>query len=245
LGITQVGTSKYRETVTSDGRGHEIEITGRLAPGWSLSLNYARPDIVFTDLAPSMKGFLAETKSAWDGSANPLDTTPATVATFVRTRDSTPGRDFVLNPATFNDAYDYVQSLVEIVNSGTGKPPLSFIGESFNAFTSFRFPEGAFLPLRQARVGFGANYRGPSVIGFHAADNNAPIFGRSSIIYNLMIGKQVRIRRGQSFDFQLNIENLFHQEDLLPFSAATPGSVVRFMLPRVRHGWTVRATYTF
>ncbi|EFK96137.1 hypothetical protein LDC_1840, partial [sediment metagenome] len=31
LGITQVGTSKYRETVTSDGRGTEIEITGRLA----------------------------------------------------------------------------------------------------------------------------------------------------------------------------------------------------------------------
>ena len=49
----------------------------------------------------------------------------------------------------------------------------------------------------------------------------------------------------QASDVQLNIENLFRQEDLLPFSAATPGSVVRYILPRVRHGWTVRATYTF
>ena len=245
LGITQVGTSKYRETVTSDGRGNEIEITGRLAPGWSVSLNYARPEIVFTDLAPSMKGFLAETNATWNGSSAPLDSTPATVATFVRTRDNTPSRDFVLNPATFNDAYDYVQSLIDIVNYGTGKPPLAFTGESFNAFTSYRFPDGAPALLRFARLGLGSNYRGPAVIGFDATNANTPIFGRSSIVYNAMVGKQIRLPRRQSFDLQLNIENLFHQEDLLPFSAATPGNVVRYMLPRVLHGWTVRATYTF
>ncbi len=244
-GTTQVGTSKYRETVTSDGRGSEIEITGRLAPGWSVSLNYARPEIVFTDLAPSIKGLLAENQAVWDGSRSPLESTPATVATFVRARDNTPSRDFVLNPATFNDAYDYVQSLVDIVNYGTGKPPLSFGGESFNAFTSYRFSEGVPALLRSARVGFGANYRGPAVIGFDAANDNNPIYGQSSILFNLMIGKQIRIRRGQSLDLQLNVENLFRQENLLPFSAATPGTVLRYQLPRVRHGWTVRATYMF
>jgi outer membrane receptor protein involved in Fe transport len=245
LGINQVGTSKYRETVTSDGRGNEIEITGRLAPGWSVSLNYARPEIVFTDLAPSMKGFLAETKPAWDGNPAPLDSTPAAVATFVRTRDNTPSRDFVLNPATINDAYDYVQSLIDIVNLGTGKPPLSFTGESFNAFTSYRFSDGSPALLRFARLGFGANYRGATVIGYDAANGNAPIFGRSAIVYSAMIGKQIRLRHRQSIDLQMNFENLFREEDLLPFSAATPGNVVRYMLPRVRHGWTLRATYAF
>jgi hypothetical protein len=198
-----------------------------------------------TDIAPDMKGFLAENKAAWDGNPTPLDTTPGNVATFVRTRDNTPGRDFVVNPATFNDAYDYVQSLIDIVNGGTGKPPLSFTGESFNAFTSYRFSDGAPALLRFARVGCGANYRGAPVIGYDTANANAPIFGRSSIIYNAMLGKQIRLRRGQSLDLQLNLENLFHQEDLVPFSAAAPGNVVRYMLPRVRHGWTVRATYTF
>ncbi len=244
-GLRQLSTLKYRETVTSDGRGNEIEITGRLTPGWSVSLNYARPRIVLTDIAPDMKGFLAENKAAWDGNPTPLDATPGNVATFVRTRDNTPGRDFVVNPATFNDAYDYVQSLIDIVNGGTGKPPLSFTGESFNAFTSYRFSDGAPALLRFARVGCGANYRGAPVIGYDTANANAPIFGRSSIIYNAMLGKQIRLRRGQSLDLQLNLENLFHQEDLVPFSAAAPGNVVRYMLPRVRHGWTVRATYTF
>ena len=138
-----------------------------------------------------------------------------------------------------------MQSLVDIVNYGTGKPPLSFVGESFNAFTSYRFSEGVPALLRSARVGFGANYRGPAVIGFDAANDNNPIYGQSSILFNLMIGKQIRIRRGQSLDLQLNVENLFRQENLLPFSAATPGTVLRYQLPRVRHGWTVRATYMF
>ncbi len=244
LGITQVGTSKYRETVSGDGRGTEIEVTGRLAPGWSVSLNYARPKIAHTNLAPSMAGFLAEVKNAWDGNPSPLDATPGTIATFVRTRDGTPSRDFVLNPATFNDAFDYATSLLDLVYRGTGKPPLSFVGESFNAFTSYRFPEGAPSLIRRARVGFGANYRGPAVIGF-AAEDNTPILGRSTLIYNLMIGRQFRIRRGQSLDVQLNIENLFKQEDLIPYSAVAPGNVVRYLLPRVRNTWTVRATYTF
>ncbi len=245
LGISQVGTSKYRETVTSDGRGHELEITGRLAAGWSLSVNYARPRITFTEMAPSLAGFLAETKASWDGNPTPLDTTRGTVATFVRTRDNTPQRDFVLNPATIDDAYDYVQSLLDLVYRGTGKPPLSFTGESFNAFTSFRFADGVPAVLRGGRVGFGANYRGPAVIGYDAASDNAPIFGRSTFICNAMLGKTVRVRRGHTLDLQLNLENLFRQEDLIPFSAAAPDRIVRYQLPRVRHGWTVRATYSF
>jgi hypothetical protein len=45
----------------------------------------------------------------------------------------------VLNPATFNDAYDHVMSLVDLVDRGDGKPPLSFVNESFNAFSLCKF----------------------------------------------------------------------------------------------------------
>ncbi|MEY4687926.1 MAG: hypothetical protein RIR76_1949 [Verrucomicrobiota bacterium] len=245
LGITQVGQSKYRETVTADGRGTELELTGRLAAGWNISVNYSRPRLVFTDLAPSMRGLLAANRAAWDGNATPLDSTRATVATFVRARDNTPARDFVLQPATLNDAYDYVQSLLDLVDRGDGKPPLSFTGESFNAFTSYRFGDGAHASLRGGRAGLGANHRGAPVIGFDAANGNAPILGRGALVWNAMLGKQLRVRRGHLLDLQLNVENLFRQEEALPFSAVAPGQVVRWMLPRVRHGWSARATYTF
>lgn len=245
LGITQVGQSKYRETVTADGRGTELELTGRLAAGWNISVNYSRPRLVFTDLAPSMRGLLADNRAAWDGNATLLDSTRATVATFVRARDNTPARDFVVQPATLNDAYDYVQSLLELVDRGDGKPPLSFTGESFNAFTSYRFGDGAHAWLRGGRAGLGANHRGAPVIGFDAANDNAPILGRGALVWNAMLGKQLRLRRAHLLDLQLNVENLFRQEESLPFSAVAPGQVVRWMLPRVRHGWSARATYTF
>jgi len=128
---------------------------------------------------------------------------------------------------------------------GDGKPPLSFTGESFNAFTSYRFGEGAPAWLRSARTGLGANHRGAPVVGFDAANGNAPILGRGALVWNAMLGRQLRIRRGHLLDVQLTAENLFLQEESLPFSAIAPGQVVRWMLPRVRHGWTARATYTF
>ena len=45
-----------------------------------------------------------------------------------------------------------------------------------------------------------------------------------------MLGKRFPLRNGQAVDVQLKFENLFKQEDLLPFSAATPGNVVRYIL---------------
>jgi hypothetical protein len=98
---------------------------------------------------------------------------------------------------------------------------------------------------RGVRAGLGANYRGPAVIGYDNANNDAVILGRSAITWSGMLGKRFALRRGQSLDLQLNVENIFAQEDRLPFSATAPDVIVRYLLPRVRHSWTVRATYGF
>jgi hypothetical protein len=50
---------------------------------------------------------------------------------------------------------------------------------------------------------------------------------------------------GLSLDLQLNVENVCGQDDRLPYSATAPGAIVRYLLPRVRHSWTVRSTYGF
>jgi len=76
-------------------------------------------------------------------------------------------------------------------------------------------------------------------------NNNAVILGRSAITWSGMLGKRFALRRGQSLDLQLNIENILGQEDRLPYSATAPGVIVRYLLPRMRHSWTMRATYGF
>lgn len=99
--------------------------------------------------------------------------------------------------------------------------------------------------MRRTRIGGGVNYRGPAVIGYDSADNDAVILGKSSVIASFMLGRMFPLRRGQSIDVQLNIQNLFKNEDLLPFSASAPGVVDRYILPRIRHSWSLRAVYSF
>ncbi len=245
-GITLLNTeSQARDASDLKGRGTEIEITGRLAPGWSITLNAARNELKQTNILSDSMAFVGSVKSAWENSRTTLDDTPAAVATFVRTRDGTPQRDFVTNPATFADVYAYSLSVAEPFLRGTGKSPFAHVGETFNAFTSYRFANDAPRFARGLRAGLGANYRGPAVIGYDGTNNDAVILGRSAITWNGMLGKRIALRRGQSVDLQLNVENIFGQEDRLPYSAITPGTIVRYLLPRVRHNWTLRATYGF
>ncbi len=245
-GITLLNTeSQARDASDLEGSGTEIEITGRLAPGWSVSFNAARNRLKQTNILSDSMAFLASVKSDWENSTRRLDDTPAVVATFVRTRDGTPQRDFVTNPATFADVYAYSLSVAAPFLRGTGKSPFAHVEHTYNLFSSYRFSADAPRYFRGARAGLGANYRGPAVIGYDSGNNDAVILGRSAITWNGMLGKRFALRRGQSLDLQLNVENIFGQEDRLPFSAVDANTVVRYLLPRVRHSWTVRATYGF
>ena len=150
--------------------------------------------------------FLRGVKSDWERSTARLDDTPAVVATCVRTRDGTPQRDFVTNPATFADVYAYTLSAADPFLRGTGKTPFAHVEPTFNAFTSYRFANDAPRLARGVRAGLGANHRGPAVIGYDAANGNSVISGHSAITWSGMLGKRFALRRGQSLDLQLNVE---------------------------------------
>ena len=243
-GLTQLSTDS-RDASDFAGRGTEIELTGRITRGWSVSLNLSRNRLEQSNIATDVNSFLAAVKPEWEGNATTLDTTPATVATFVRARDGTPQRDFVNHPATLNDVYGYAASVIAVFNRGTGKAPFTHVARMANAFTSYRFAEDGPWLLKRSRIGLGANYRGPAVIGYDSARDDAVILGRSAIFANAMLGKRFPLRRSQAVDVQLNVENVFNNNDRLPYSAASPDNVVRYILPRIRQTWNLRATYTF
>jgi hypothetical protein len=91
----------------------------------------------------------------------------------------------------------------------------------------------------------GANYRGPAVIGYDATKANDAFRGKSSIVANVMLGKRFPLRKNRAIDVQINLDNVFKQEDLLPYSAVAPGNVVRYLQPATRYNWTLRTKYTF
>lgn len=247
-GVTELlnaqNTSGSRETYNSNSEGMEFELVGRITKGWSVSLNLARNKMRVSDVAPVFNRFLAEVKGAWDGNMTPVNLTDNNVATFVRQRDNTPNRDFVLNPATFNDTYDYAVAVIDAINRSEGQTPLAQIEDTANLFTSYRFTRQAPSVLKLARAGVGANYRSAPVIGYDASKGNAPIMGDSTFMMNAMVGKMFPLKDRRSIDIQLNVNNLLGNHDMLAYSASAPGQVLRYSYQRHR-SWELRATYNF
>jgi len=243
--ITVLNSLNVRDATDFLGEGTEIELTGRLARGWSISVNLSRNRLQQSNIATDVNAFIAGVKPDWERSSARLDDTAANLATFVRNRDGTPQRDFVTDPATFADVYAYSASVIDVYNRGAGKAPFTHVSQMANAFTSYRFSDGAPSVLKRSRVGLGANYRGPAVIGYDRTNNEAEILGASSVYLNGMLGKRFPLRKGEALDVQLNVENLLNNNDRLPYSAVSAGNIVRYILPRVRQTWSLRASYTF
>lgn len=246
-GITELEDLNRRPVTDSDGSGTEFEVVGNLGSGWRVSVNYSRNEIEYSNLIPDMRSFLEETQGIWDNNNAEINQPPTgQLASFIRDRDATPGRDFDAEPATFNDAYDFAQSVMDQVDLSQGQAVHAHIFDSGNAFLSYRFQDDVPGFLKEGRLGFGANYIDGPVIGYDEARNGEMIFGESEIYFNIMLGKSFKLPfKDHSLDVQLNVDNVFANEDLEPWNATEPGNVVRYIFPRQRREWTLRATYRF
>ena len=232
-------------TVDSSGKGVEIELVGAITKNWSVTLNVSHNTLGLTNIAPFHNGFVAEVTPAWKGNLTPLAQTPTAVADYVITRDKTPARDFVLNPATINDTYEHIALQVASMNRSDGQRSLQNQAEHYNLFTSYRFAPQAPAFLRRMKTGIGCTYRSAPVIGYDAANNNEPNFGRSEFYVNLMLGKSIPLRKNATLDFQLNVQNLLGDEDLLPFLADSPGKVLVQRYPSQYRSWMLKASHRF
>jgi hypothetical protein len=117
--------------------------------------------------------------------------------------------------------------------------------DQFNFFTSYRFEKDSAYRLGNARIGLGANFRSAPVLGYDQADAGREIYGDSRLVWRLMLGKRINLAKQRYLDLQLNWDNMFASEDLVPYSAASPTKVDRYMFNRNIETWTLRATYGF
>jgi outer membrane receptor for ferric coprogen and ferric-rhodotorulic acid len=242
-GATEFGG---RDRVNNDADGYEVEIVGRITKNWSISLNCSRSDLRVSNVAADLHAFLAEVQPDWQNNARTLYSTPTAIMTYVRTRDNTPGRDFNANPATFNDAYETAQNLLNELDKQNGQAPLLHVRDSLNLFTSYRFDGSAPALLKRARVGIGAQYRSARILGYDDSPEAKPYKGDSDFTMSLMLGRVFPFKKGRSLDIQLNISNLFNNDDLLAYAVdPATGETVRWIYPRTHRSFDLRMIYNF
>ncbi len=233
--------AESRDNGNSDGGGWEVELTANPTSRWRVSLNYGRADLQLSDVGQRMAAFLSAETPFWQrNAAVPYLTRNNNLETFIRTRDGTPQRDFATNPARVSDAGQYALDIITTNNQQEGQSPLQHQRESLNFFNSFSFPK---LPLLGERcgAGFGASYRSAPVIGYNG---KTPLYGQSFVIWNGMLKKRFELAQKRALELQLNVNNLFGEEDILPF-AATAAGVNRWTYQRQRQSWALQAAFTF
>ena len=59
-----------------------------------------------------------------------------------------------------------------------------------------------------------------------------------------MVKKRFELAQKRALELQLNVNNLFGEEDILPF-AATAAGVNRWIFQRQRQSWALQAAFTF
>ena len=233
--------SESRDNGNSDGGGWEVELTANPTSRWRVSLNYGRADLQLSDVGQRMAAFLAAEMPLWQrNAAVPYLTRNGNLETFIRTRDGTPQRDFAINPARVSDASQFALDIINTNNQQEGQSPLAHQRESLNFFNSFSLPK---LPLLGERfgAGFGASHRSAPVIGYNG---KTPLYGQSFVIWNGMVKKRFELAQKRALELQLNVNNLFGEEDILPF-AATAAGVNRWIFQRQRQSWALQAAFTF
>ncbi len=231
------------------GSGFEYELTGNITPQWSISLNYSSNDMeVGSNFAPGYHAFIVDNQSLYQGNQNVLLEDPiVNVRNFIIERDNSPDRDFSAEPATFNDVWEFGNQVVETIRNEIGLIPFNHNKDSLNFFTSYRFDDAQSAILKNLRIGFGGNYRSAPVIGFHSPEGGkpTPVEGESYVIARMMLGKRIPLKSGKYLDFQLNFDNVFGEEDLLPYGTNSRDTVQRYIFQRQRQEWTLRATFGF
>ncbi|MFZ9747239.1 MAG: hypothetical protein ACO3G4_11475, partial [Opitutaceae bacterium] len=96
---------------------------------------------------------------------------------------------------------------------------------------------------RDLTVGGGGNYRGAGVVGYDSSRNNAPLFGPSYALCNVMLARNFRLGDKVRVRLQLNVDNLGDEDDPIVVDADQLRAY-RVILQTPRR-WSLSSTFQF
>lgn len=200
----------YGDTVDLDVDGWELDINISPTRSWSIVLNGAITDNAQNNSSPATKAYIAEHSPEW---YSLLDNPYASED----------------RKNTLKQELDYVDMVMR--NRVDGRPLVGTPDYTANVFTSYTFLRG---PLKGLKIGGGAQFVGPRILGIHkywdpSVDKGLDANGRkqptgdwkespgwgyksdSSMLATAMLSYNFKLWR-RNFLFQVNVSNLFNSD---------------------------------
>lgn len=188
------GSNWGQDTADVVSQGTELELTANPTKNWRLHLNAQRSTSAESNIFPYQNKWFIDNAALIDANRNvPL-----------------------LNPSggrkTVGDEADSVRAFVDDQMVLAEQAGVNHIRWAVNMFTRYSFTAG---PLKNWYAGAGVNWRGPQAVGLDA--DNIVVWGGDYYIVNANLGYSRKMfGLEKPVRFQLNVNNLLDNDDLLP-----------------------------
>jgi hypothetical protein len=217
-------------TGDTESEGYEYELTAQLAQGWNVALNASKTSATRLNIAQSYAVWVEERHAfyqtaagnvrMWDGGYNPGET--------VRGKFE---REFWAPYTLFR------------LQEGSDVPELR--PWRFNVVTNYSFTTGR---LSGFNVGGSYRWQDNNIVGYPVVDGTFDLEHpyRGAVEGNLdaWIGYQRPVGENLHWRIQLNVRNLFSDDDLIPITVEPDGTTAMARIPEGTV-WTLTNTLTF
>ncbi|MCB1122314.1 MAG: hypothetical protein KJT03_12250, partial [Verrucomicrobiae bacterium] len=226
-GLIDEAEREARDVITNtysfgrDSEGYEFQLTGNITDNWSIRLNYSKTDRVKYNIMPEVLAWYPGQDEFWRSFGDDV----------YYNRDEN-GEDELgpyEPPSGFDSIYLESDRIKRYLDNNTAFEGIGDQGsraETANVFTSYRFTDG---PLRGFNIGGGVRYNGPLSVAVDIA-NESVIWGNSTAIYDFMAGYRTKLNDKMDIRFQLNIRNLFDDDEITVAGLQLDGRLDRIAL---------------
>lgn len=198
--------------VVSDG--YELEVVANLTPTWRLMFNVSHAENVTSGIDARLEWYVAQNIDEWNQYRD-----------LNYDNGRPPGN---VGNNTIGALIDDLENLIAIDQAGEGMQKTGSRPWNANLFTSYDFSTGR---LKGLTIGGGINYRGDAILGIDTSDplRYREVKGRSYYLASAMAAYRFQLGEKVTARIQLNIDNLFDNDDLQVLASNFQGGTTNFM----------------
>lgn len=211
LNYSNVLTDFNSYTLDTASQGWEYDLVANPTPNWRLSLSFADRKSSQTNTAPELFAYMDQYRALWTANSTVVTANGQTVATRLAGVDG-----------------DHLTRLVR----PDGLQKVGDARYSSTLRTNYTFRDGF---LKGFSAGGGVRWRGKTLVGYDAA--LAPLETKGYTLVDATLGYRTKASvfgHKTDLSFQLNISNLFNEDDLVPSRLYDNGVIRTYRFQTVR-----------
>ncbi len=247
------------QKLTNDlvSKGIEFELTLNPKSNWRIAFNAAKAEAERSNVLSDWASFIEANKDLWfDGYDNnpggPSNLTYWTIDGIADVRHWGGNTTYSSVGDTFGgrmmqNVFGPYQNAI----AGNGQSVNELRKWRMNLVTNYKIETGR---LKNVNIGGAVRWQDKAAIGYYpkynedaaiwVTDAANPIYGPSETDIDAWIGYQRVLKNGIDWSIQLNVRNLFSDDELIPISANPDGTIAQARIPS-ETVWTLTNTFKF